>query len=133
MSPRAGLPIEPETARGVSSRTSSPEIFGSRGHVPAITAVIAQQVACCLGLAAPLAKRPVELDKPDAETFQLVADLIERRLGRARQRAEHHRDERHQHGDDKLGEISRLPAPAGLGQERANKQAHRGIAKQNEK
>src|SRR5215469_15311160 len=45
--------------------------------------IFLQQLARGLGPGTPLAKRPVELDKRDAEAFQLGTDLVERSLGRA--------------------------------------------------
>ena len=52
-----------------------------------------------------LGKRPVELDKRDAEACQLVPNLIERRLGGAGQQAENNRNKGYQHGDDELDQI----------------------------
>ena len=70
-----------------------------------------------LGLAAPFPKRAVELDECDTETFQLVADFIERFFGGAGQQAENNREEGYQHDNDELNEIGCLPTSMGLGEE----------------
>ena len=95
--------------------------------------IFLQQLAGGLGPGTPLAKRPVELDKRDAEAFQLGTDLVERGLGRAGQEAEDHRDKGNQHGYHKLDEIGRLSAPMSLGQERSDEETKGATAKQNHK